>query len=374
MFKFILEHQDKNSGARAGRIVTARGEIETPIFMPVGTVGAVKALSTEDLETLKAQIILGNTYHLYVRPGLDVIEKAGGLHKFMAWDRPILTDSGGYQVFSLQENRKITKDGVTFRSHIDGDTLTFNAESVMAAERTIGADIIMPFDDCPPYPCERKDMEKAMKHTHEWLDRAIKDHKEHGTKQALFGIAQGGCFDDLRLESAARVAESDTAGFAVGGLSVGEPMPEMYRILDALKPVLPLKKPRYLMGVGMPENIVEAVDRGFDMFDCIVPTRHARNGQVFTSKGRVHYKAGQYREAADRPLDPHCRCFVCRRYSISYLRHLFNCGEITVMRLATYHNVYFYLNMMRKMREAILRDAFAEWKTGFLAGLEGKGG
>ena len=355
--------------ARRGRLHLNHGTVETPVFMPVGTVGAVKALSTEDLEDLKATVILGNTYHLTVRPGLDVVGKAGGLHAFMGWKGPILTDSGGYQVFSLREKRKTTKDGVTFRSHIDGTKITFTPESVMAAERVIGADIIMPFDDCPPYPCAKKDMEKAVSRTHEWLERAIKDHAEHGSEQALFGIAQGGCHDDLRKESVARIAESETSGLAVGGLSVGEPIPEMYRMLETLRPLLPDKKPRYLMGVGMPENIAEAVGNGFDMFDCIVPTRHARNGQVFTSRGRVHYKAGQYREAVDAPLDPSCGCFVCRRYSLAYLRHLFNCGEITVMRLATYHNVYFYLAMMRRMREAILKDAFTQWKKEFISGL-----
>ncbi|OGJ92054.1 MAG: tRNA guanosine(34) transglycosylase Tgt [Candidatus Raymondbacteria bacterium RifOxyA12_full_50_37] len=368
-FKFKLEGQDPATSARAGKITTSRGEIETPVFMPVGTAGAVKTLCSEDLLALDAKIILSNTYHLVVRPGLDVIEKAGGLHKFMNWNRPILTDSGGYQVFSLKETRKVTDEGVEFRSHVNGDKLMFTPESVIAAQKTIGSDIIMPFDECVMHPCPKDDAAKAMVRTHEWLARSMAAHEKNNGSQALFGIVQGSVHPDLREESAKFIAAADVAGSAIGGLSVGEPAETMYAMLDCICPHLPQDKPRYLMGVGTPENIVEAVSRGVDMFDCVIPTRNARNGQVFTSRGRVHYKAGEYKNSADIALDPDCGCFVCKNYSRAYLRHLFNANEITALRLATYHNLYFYLNMMQEIRAAIVAGNFAAWRKTFLAGV-----
>jgi queuine tRNA-ribosyltransferase len=369
MFTFSTETQDPCTRARTGCITTSRGRIETPAFMPVGTLAVVKALSNEDLKALDASIILGNTYHLYVRPGLDLIQKAGGLHGFMNWDRPLLTDSGGYQVFSLQETRKITDEGVRFQSHVTGDRILFTPESVMEAERIIGADIIMAFDECAPFPCEKSEAAVAAARTHRWLDRCLHNHRASQSQQALFGIIQGGVYDDLREESTDFVSRSGTDGIAIGGLSVGEPSFDMYRITELVSGRVRRDCPLYLMGVGMPENIVEAVSRGVDMFDCIVPTRHARNGQVFTSRGRLHYKAGEYKALFDQPLDPRCDCFVCKNYSLGYLRHLFNCGDISVMRLATYHNIHFYLSMMRAMRAAIREGRFAAWKSEFLTRL-----
>jgi queuine tRNA-ribosyltransferase len=284
----------------------------------------------------------------------------------MNWKRPLLTDSGGNQVFSLQEKRKISEEGVTFQSHVDGAEINFTPEIVIQAEKVIGADIIMAFDDCAPHPCTRDQARDAMRRTHNWLTRSVESHQKEEKEQALFGIIQGSIYGDLRKESMQFVCNAGTDGIAVGGLSVGEPIPGMYRILDHIKDDLPPEKPHYLMGVGFPENIVEGVTMGMDMFDCIVPTRHARNGQVFTSKGRLHYKAGAFKECVDRPLDEACACFVCKNYSLGYLRYLFSVGEITALRLATYHNLYFYLNMMKSMRQAILDDAFNNWKKAFL--------
>jgi queuine tRNA-ribosyltransferase len=373
MFKFIVEHEDKKTRARAGRIVTPHGEIETPVFMPVGTVGSVKTQCTQDLVPLGAQFILGNTYHLFVRPGTDLIKKAGGLHKFMAWPGAVLTDSGGYQVFSMQEKRKVTDEGVLFQSHVDGDRLHFTPESVVQAQKDLGADIIMAFDECPPFPCPKDHAAQAMQRTHQWLERCVAAHRANPADQALFGIIQGGVYDDLRAESAAFVLKAMVDGIAIGGVSVGEPMEEMYRIANLVARQVPRQKPLYLMGIGLPENIVETAAMGVDMFDCVLPTRNARNGQVFTSQGKLAYKAGEHREALDRPLDPGCACFVCKNYSLGYLRHLFNCGELTALRLASYHNLYFYLNMMRDMRNAILRDEFSEWKARFIGGLARNG-
>jgi len=369
MFKFIVEHEDRETKARAGRIITAHGEIETPIFMPVGTIGAVKAMDSRDMEEMGAQIILGNTYHLFVRPGLDIIEKAGGLHGFANWKKPILTDSGGFQVFSLKDWRKITEEGVNFQSHFDGARHMFTPESVIEAERRIGADIIMPFDECVAHPCEKKDADAAMKRTHRWLERSIRAFKEKPGYQAHFGIIQGSVFEDLRMESSEYVSNADVDGIAIGGLSVGEPIPDMYRLTETIKKVVRPDKPLYLMGVGTPTNLIESVTRGVDMFDCVMPTRNARNGMVFSSQGRVHYKDGKYKELTDRPLDPNCDCFVCRNYSISYLRHLFNCGELTVLRLASYHNLYFYLKTMKEMRQAIMNDCFSDWRREKLAAI-----
>jgi queuine tRNA-ribosyltransferase len=350
-------------------MVTPHGEIETPVFMPVGTVGSVKTQCTEDLVPLGAKIVLGNTYHLVIRPGTDLIKKAGGLHRFMNWPGAVLTDSGGYQVFSMAEKRKVTDDGVVFQSHVDGARLDFTPESVVQAQKDIGADIIMAFDECPPFPCEKDLAARAMRRTHRWLDRCVAAHRADPAGQALFGIIQGGVYDDLRAESSAFVSKSAVDGIAIGGVSVGEPMEEMYRVANLAAQQVPRQKPLYLMGIGLPENIAEGVAMGVDMFDCVLPTRNARNGQVFTSQGKLAYKAGEHREALDRPLDPACGCFVCKNYSLGYLRHLFNCGELTALRLASYHNLYFYLNMMHDMRGAILRDEFSEWKARFTGGL-----
>jgi len=367
--KFELITKDPGCEARLGNIRTPHGEIRTPAFMPVGTQGTVKGLLPEQVRSLGADIILGNTYHLYLRPGHSLIAALGGLHKFMNWNRPILTDSGGYQVFSLKETRKVTDEGVEFRSHVNGDKLMFTPESVIAAQKTIGSDIIMPFDECVMHPCPKDDAAKAMVRTHEWLARSMAAHEKNNGSQALFGIVQGSVHPDLREESAKFIAAADVAGSAIGGLSVGEPAETMYAMLDCICPHLPQDKPRYLMGVGTPENIVEAVSRGVDMFDCVIPTRNARNGQVFTSRGRVHYKAGEYKNSADIALDPDCGCFVCKNYSRAYLRHLFNANEITALRLATYHNLYFYLNMMQEIRAAIVAGNFAAWRKTFLAGV-----
>ncbi len=370
MLKYVVEHQDKKTKARAGRLYTDHGEVETPIFMPVGTIGAIKGMGSEDLEFLNAQIILGNTYHLFLRPGLDIIHKAGGLHKFINWNRPLLTDSGGYQVFSLKEFRKITEEGAQFRSHIDGSSHLFTPESVVEAQRIIGADITMPFDECVAYPCEKRAAFDAMNRTHRWLSRAVnafQKDKKGEVSQSLFGIIQGSTYEDLRLESAAFVSESCVDGIAIGGLSVGEPAHEMYKHVEVVANSVRRDKPLYLMGVGTPANLIECVSRGIDMFDCVMPTRNARNGMVFTSSGRVHYKDGKYKCDVDRPLDSECGCPVCRRYSIAYLRHLFKCGHLSVLRFATIHNVFFYLNLMKEMRQAILSDNFTDWMAAKLA-------
>lgn len=370
MIKFIVEHEDKKTKARAGRLITPHGEIETPIFMPVGTLGAVKGLGSEDLEDIGAQIILGNTYHLFARPGLDIIGKAGGLHNFMQWNKPLLTDSGGYQVFSLKDFRKITEEGAHFQSHVDGSKHWFTPESVVEAQRIIGSDITMPFDECVAFPCEKGEAAGAMHRTHRWLDRAIKAFRANPGRQALFGIIQGSTFEDLRLESTAYVSNADVDGIAIGGLSVGEPAEQMYQHTEVVANAVRRDKPLYLMGVGTPTNLIESVSRGVDMFDCVMPTRNARNGMVFTSQGRLHYKDGKYKEEVNRPLDPACSCPVCRKYSVAYLRHLFKCGHLTVLRLATLHNLYFYLATMREMRKAILEDRFTEWKLETLAGYD----
>jgi queuine tRNA-ribosyltransferase len=352
--KFILEKE--SNGARAGVIYTAHGVIKTPIFMPVGTVATVKAMSPQELKDINAQIILSNTYHCYLRPGHEFIQKAGGLHGFMSWDRPILTDSGGFQVMSLAGLRKITPEGVKFQSHIDGSYHFFTPEKVIEIQKALGADIIMSFDECPPYSADRKYIEKSLKRTLDWARRG-KDAHKNKEKQALFGIVQGGIYDDLRLKSAEELMEIDFPGYSIGGLAVGEPIEEMYRVTAFLNNILPKDKPRYLMGVGTPANILESIANGVDMFDCVMPTRNARKGSIFTWQGKMIIKAARYKEDL-RPIDENCSCYACRNFSRAYIRHLINMKEILGMRLATIHSLHFYLELTTKIREAILENSF----------------
>ncbi|GEP96050.1 queuine tRNA-ribosyltransferase [Chitinophaga cymbidii] len=354
------------SGARAGVITTAHGAIQTPIFMPVGTVGSVKAVTQEQLrQDINAQIILGNTYHLYLRPGMDVLREAGGLHKFNGWERPILTDSGGYQVFSLAANRKIKEEGVVFQSHIDGSRHLFTPENVMDIQRTIGADIIMAFDECPPYPSEYRYAKKSMELTHRWLDRCIKRLNEtspaYGHEQTLFPIVQGSTYKDLRKISAEAIAARNCAGNAIGGLSVGEPEAEMYEMCGLVTEILPKEKPRYLMGVGTPWNILENIELGIDMFDCVMPTRNGRNGMLFTWNGVINIRNKKW--AADfSPVDEMNPCDASRNYSKAYLRHLFVAGEFLGLTLASIHNLCFYLDLVKAAREQILQGTYGAWK------------
>jgi len=365
-FQFDIEAQDPDSAARAGRLHTPHGVVETPVFMPVGTQASVKALSQEDLRTLGAQIILGNAYHLYLRPGTEVLEAAGGIHRFMNWDRPVLTDSGGFQIFSLTGLTKVTRDGVTFRSHIDGSLHTFTPETAIDIQRSIGADIIMCFDECTTYPVEHGEAARSMRRTLEWAQRC-RDHwrtRDSG-RQALFGIVQGSVYEDLRVESAERLVEMDFPGYAIGGVSVGERKDEMLAAVEWTAPRLPEDKPRYLMGVGPPEDFLEAVARGVDMFDCVMPTRNARNGALFTSQGRINIKNRRFAQDFG-PLDPACRCPVCQTYSRAYLSHLFRAGEISALRLNTLHNLFFMLELASSVREAIRHRRFGAFKQAFL--------
>jgi queuine tRNA-ribosyltransferase len=354
---FKLMKKDPKTKARLGSLKTAHGEIETPIFMPVGTRGSVKTLTNQQLVDAEAQIILGNTYHLMLRPGMTIMEAAGGLHPFMNWDRPILTDSGGYQVFSLSSLNKVTEDGVHFQSHIDGTRHFLGPSESMQIQKTIGSDIVMAFDECSPYPCERNQLERAMERTHRWA--SICRNFELKPDQHLFGIVQGGVHHDLRQESARALVNIGFEGYAIGGLSVGEPAELMYGALDATVPFLPEDKPRYLMGVGTPRNIVEAVMRGVDMFDCVMPTRNARNGTAFTWEGKIQIKGGKYAEDFG-PLDPQLNCYTSQ-FSRAYLRHLLNVGEITGLTLITLQNVTFYLDFMKKLRQSIQNDTLDEF-------------
>lgn len=371
---FELITTDSGSNARAGKISTAHGEIETPIFMPVGTAGSVKAVTQEQLrQDVQAQIILGNTYHLYLRPGLEVLSLAGGLHKFNGWDRPILTDSGGYQVFSLAANRKIKEEGVVFQSHIDGSRHLFTPENVMDIQRTIGADIIMAFDECPPYPSEYRYARKSMELTHRWLDRCIKrladTQPAYGHEQTLFPIVQGSTYKDLRKASAEFIASRGALGNAIGGLSVGEPEQEMYEMCGLVCEILPADKPRYLMGVGTPWNILENIALGVDMFDCVMPTRNGRNGMLFTWNGVMNIRNKKW--ATDfRPIDENSPCFATNGYSRAYLRHLFVSGEILGMTLASIHNLAFYLELVKEARKQILAGTFTTWKNQMTAQLK----
>jgi len=364
---FTLESTDPSCKARTGTLNTEHGDIQTPIFMPVGTAGSVKAVHQRELaDDIKAQVILGNTYHLYLRPGLDVLEKAGGLHKFNGWDKPILTDSGGYQVFSLANNRKLTEEGAIFKSHIDGSKHVFSPERVMDIQRIIGADIIMAFDECPPYPCDYAYARKSMELTHRWLQRCIDrfDNTEgrYGYGQTLFPIVQGSVFKDLRKQSAEFVASCDRDGNAIGGLSVGEPAEMMYEMTDMVTDILPKDKPRYLMGVGTPANILEAIALGVDMFDCVMPTRNARNGMLFTSEGIINIRNEKWKEDFT-PIDPHINSYVSTFYSKAYLRHLTISKEILSSQVASIHNLSFYLWLVGQAREKIKAGVYTSWKN-----------
>lgn len=353
----------KQTGARLGKLHTPHGVIDTPIFMPVGTQATVKAMTPEELKEIEAQIILSNTYHLYIRPGHDIVQKAGGLHKFMNWDRPILTDSGGYQVFSLGPLRKIKEEGVEFRSHLDGSKHFISPEKAIEIENALGADIIMAFDECAPYPADREYVKNSLERTTRWAKRC-KDAHTNTENQALFGIIQGGMYKDLREQSAREITALDLPGYAIGGLSVGEPKPLMYEVLDYTVPLMPADKPRYLMGVGSPDDLVEGVLRGIDMFDCVLPTRIARNGTAFTSGGKVVIRNAVYQEDFT-PLDPECDCYTCRNYTKAYLRHLVKCNEILASRLLTYHNLYFLINLMKNVRQAIMDDRLMDFRNEF---------
>ncbi len=364
--KFTTEGTDPNSSARAGTLTTPHGSIRTPIFMPVGTGGTVKAIHHNDLnEAVRAEIILGNTYHLYLRPGLDVLRQAGGLHGFMGWDKPILTDSGGYQVYSLTQRRKLNRDGVTFQSHIDGSRHFFSPEKAVDIQRVIGADIMMAFDECTPYPCDHSYAKKSMKLTHEWLDRCCVhfDGTEglYGHAQSLFPIVQGSTYRDLRLDSARYIADRDREGNAIGGLSVGEPAEMMYEITGLVCEILPADRPRYLMGVGTPENILECIALGVDMFDCVMPTRNARNGMLFTREGIINIRNKKWQEDFS-PIDPDGTSWVDRHHSRAYLRHLFVAGEMLGPMIATMHNLSFYLWLTGEARRQILAGSFGAWK------------
>jgi queuine tRNA-ribosyltransferase len=363
---FELKSTDSATKARAGLITTDHGEIPTPIFMPVGTAGSVKAVHQRELENdIDAKIILGNTYHLYLRPGTGLLEKAGGLHKFNGWSRPILTDSGGYQVYSLSENRKIDPEGVKFKSHIDGSTHHFTPENAMDIQRSIGADIIMAFDECTPYPCEYGYASKSMELTHQWLTRCIKRLEEvppkYGYSQALFPIVQGSTYKDLREASANFIARQDQQGNAIGGLSVGEPHEDMYAMTDLVCGILPKDKPRYLMGVGTPENILECIALGVDMFDCVMPTRNARNGMLFTTQGIINIRNEKWKDDLSQ-IDPELGGHVSTFYSKAYLRHLVINKEILGAQIASIHNLTFYLWLVRSARERIIAGDFREWK------------
>ncbi|AHM63370.1 tRNA-guanine transglycosylase [Flammeovirgaceae bacterium 311] len=363
---FTLEHLDPGSKARTGRLTTGHGTIETPIFMPVGTAGTVKAVHQRELkDDIKAQIILGNTYHLYLRPGLDILEKAGGLHKFGGWDGPILTDSGGYQVFSLANIRKITEEGVKFSSHIDGSKIVFTPEGVMDIQRTIGADIIMAFDECPPYPSDREYTRKSMEMTHRWLERCItrfdSTEPKYGYEQQLFPIVQGGTYKDLRERSAEFIASQGRAGNAIGGLSVGEPAEIMYELTEVVCGILPADKPRYLMGVGTPANILECIALGVDMFDCVMPTRNARNGMLFTTEGIINIRNEKWKDDFS-PVDAGLDAFASTFYSRAYLRHLIHSKEMLGAQIASVHNLSFYLWLVGQAREQIKSGTFYSWK------------
>jgi queuine tRNA-ribosyltransferase len=364
---FKIESRDKESNARAGILSTAHGDIPTPIFMPVGTAGTVKGILQRDLmEDIDAKIILGNTYHLYLRPGTSILQSAGGLHKFMSWERPILTDSGGYQVFSLTGNRKLTQEGAYFKSHIDGSKHLFTPENIVDIQRIIGADIIMAFDECAPWPCEYAYAKKSVDLTHQWLDRAIVRFRETdpvwGSEQFLFPIVQGGTFEDLRKISAEKVAAAGLEGNAIGGLSVGEPAEDMYRMVEIVNEILPWDKPRYLMGVGTPANLLEAIDRGIDMFDCVMPTRNGRNGMLFTSEGTINIRNRKWIDDFT-PIDPDGVSLVSRSYTKAYLRHLVMAGENLGAQIASIHNLAFYLSLVREARKKIEEGNFRQWKT-----------
>ena len=373
---FELLSKEKNSSAKCGLLYTDHGVIETPIFMPVGTVGSVKGIYHRDLrEDIKAQIILGNTYHLYLRPGLDIINKAGGLHKFISWNRPILTDSGGFQVFSLTQNRKLTEEGCLFRSHIDGSKHLFTPENNVETQRMIGSDIVMALDECTPGDADYNYALKSLKLTQRWLERGIKHFKEteplYGYRQFYFPIIQGCVYPDLRKMAAEHALSFDMDGYAIGGLAVGEPTEKMYQVLELLDPIMPLNKPRYLMGVGTPCNLLEAIARGVDMFDCVMPTRNGRNGMLFTENGVMNMRNRKWADDFS-PIDPNGTSFVDKVYTKAYLRHLFVAGEMLAAQIASDHNVAFYLNLVKQAREHIKAGDFTQWKNKMVKRLENR--
>jgi len=371
--EFKILHRDKGSKARTGRLITDHSEIQTPVFMPVGTAGSVKGVHQRELQNdIDAPIILGNTYHLYLRPGLEVLKGAGGLHKFINWDRSLLTDSGGYQVFSLAANRKLKPEGAWFSSHIDGSKHIFTPENIVDTQRLIGADIMMAFDECTPWPCDFKYAKDSLKLTHQWLDRGLlqfhSTEPHYGHQQAFFPIVQGSVFKDLRKESAAYIAEKGAEGNAIGGLSVGEPAEDMYAMIEVVNEILPDDKPRYLMGVGTPVNILEAISLGVDMFDCVIPTRNGRNGMLFTSEGIINIKNRKWMDDFS-PIDISGNSFVDLQYSKAYLRHLIISGEMLGMQIASLHNLAFYLWLVRKAFDEINSGTFTAWKEKIIPAL-----
>jgi len=362
LFEYRLEKKDSSCAARLGSLATCHGVIPTPIFMPVGTQATVKAMTPDELWEVKARIILANTYHLYIRPGHELIGRMGGLHGFMGWSGPILTDSGGFQVFSLGELCRIKEEGVTFRSHLDGSPHFISPEVSIDIQEDLGADIIMCFDECPPATADYDYVRKSMEMTSRWAVRCREARRRKD--QALFGIVQGGRFPDLRAQSARDLREIGFDGYALGGLSVGEEKEVMYGVMETCEPLLPEDRPRYIMGIGTPEDLIEGIYRGYDMFDCVMPTRNARNGMLFTSSGSLNIKNARYAEDRE-PIDPECGCYVCRNYSRAYLRHLYRAGEILSSRFNTYHNLYYYLNLMEKARDAIAEGRFARFREEF---------
>ncbi|ARK23537.1 tRNA guanosine(34) transglycosylase Tgt [Sporosarcina sp. P37] len=353
----------KQTGARLGIVHTPHGSFETPAFMPVGTQASVKTMSPEELKAMNAGIILSNTYHLWLRPGYEIIKEAGGLHKFMNWDRPILTDSGGFQVFSLSKFRDIKEEGVHFRNHINGDKLFLSPEKAMEIQNALGPDIMMAFDECPPFPATHEYMKASVERTSRWAERCLDSHARP-SEQALFGIVQGGEYEDLRKQSAKDLVSLDFPGYAIGGLSVGEPKDIMNKALEFTTPLLPQDKPRYLMGVGSPDSLIDGAIRGIDMFDCVLPTRIARNGTLMTSEGRLVVKNAKY-ERDFGPLDPNCDCYTCKNYSRAYVRHLIRAGETFGIRLTSYHNLHFLLNLMEQIRQAIREDRLGDFREEF---------
>lgn len=360
-YEFIKEC--KQTGARLGRVHTPHGSFETPVFMPVGTLATVKTMSPDELKSMDAGIILSNTYHLWLRPGHDIVKEAGGLHQFMNWDRAILTDSGGFQVFSLSKFRNIEEEGVHFRNHLNGDKLFLSPEKAMEIQNALGSDIMMAFDECPPYPAEYDYMKRSVERTSRWAERCLKAHGR-SDEQGLFGIVQGGEYEDLRTQSAKDLVSLDFPGYAIGGLSVGEPKHVMNRVLEFTTPLLPKDKPRYLMGVGSPDALIDGAIRGVDMFDCVLPTRIARNGTVFTSEGRLNMKNAKY-ERDFRPIDEECSRHTCKNYSRAYIRHLIRCNETFGIRLTTYHNLHFLLHLMEQVRQAIREDRLGDFREEF---------
>lgn len=361
--RYELIKKEKYTGARLGRVITPHGVIETPIFMPVGTLASVKSVSPEELKEMEAQIILSNTYHLWLRPGDDLIERAGGLHTFMNWDRPILTDSGGFQVFSLTDIRRLEEEGVHFRSHLDGSKLFLSPEKAIQIQNHLGSDIMMSLDECPPFDASYDYMKHSIERTTRWAERGLKAH-QRPNDQALFGILQGGGYKDLRLQHAKEMIGLDFPGYSIGGLSVGESKEEMYKVLDYLTPIMPENKPRYLMGVGSPDALIEGSVRGVDMFDCVLATRIARNGTCMTSKGRLVVKNAAYKEDF-RPIDEACQCYTCRNFTRAYVRHLLHCGETFGLRLTSIHNLHFLLQLMEQVRQAIREDCLLDFKEDF---------